>query len=134
MMDGNGDSMSGPLKDLERNLGLKNTILSHNSTLTPPATHKRGTQAIDMVLSSPELVILAVAFLAGKDSLGDHRVAIVNFQEDTVIRENLLKIIRPQARRLVCGLPEVRKKYLAILNKALHHHKVRKKLYDVQEV
>jgi hypothetical protein len=48
---------------MEMNLGLKNTILTHNKSREPPATHKRGSQMIDVILSSPEIVITGAAML-----------------------------------------------------------------------
>ena len=132
MMDANGDVTRGQLKGMEMNLGLKNTILTHNKSRDPPATHKRGSQMIDVILSSPEIVITGAAMLGGKDSLGDHRTLIVDFEEDSLIGENLLKIVRPEARRLVCGQPEVRRRYITALTTHLRRHKVLEKLLSVQ--
>jgi hypothetical protein len=113
MMDANGDVMRGQLKSMEMNLGLKNTILTHNKSREPPATHKRGSQMINVILSSPEIVITGAAMLGGKDSLGDHHTFVVDFEEDSLIGENLLKIVHLEARRLVCGQLDVRCHYSA---------------------
>jgi hypothetical protein len=97
MMDANGDVTSGPLKKFAIALGLQNSILSQYPNLPPPATHQRGSFTIDVIFNSPEIRIIKAAYLAGQDSLGDHRMAIVDFSDSTVLGENLLKAIRPQA-------------------------------------
>jgi hypothetical protein len=42
---------------------------------------------INIILSSPEIIIMGAAML--KDSLGDQCMLIVNFEEDSLIGENL---------------------------------------------
>jgi hypothetical protein len=107
---------------MEMNLGLRNTILTHNNSRDPLATHRRGSQ----------MVITGAAMLGGNDSLGDHHTLIVDFEEDSLIGENLLKIVHPETRRLVCGQPEVRHHYTAVLSKSFRRHKVLAKLLSIQ--
>ena len=132
MMDANGDVTSGPIHQMAIDLGLRDSILSHNPHPPFPATHRSGSHPIDIIMSSPEISVLNAAFLAGQDSLGDHRTAIVDFCDTSVLGENMLKIVRPQARRLVCGLPEVRKNYTDRLYSYLQRHRVLEKLHFVQ--
>jgi hypothetical protein len=132
MMDANGDVTSGPIKRFIMALGLQNSILSHYPDLPPPATHQRGSTTIDIILNSPEIKIVHAAFLAGQDSLGDHRMAMVDFSDSTVLGDNLLKAIRPQARRLAVGIPTAKRSYIAYVNKSFAHHKVLPRLYAIQ--
>jgi hypothetical protein len=132
MMDANGDVTADPIHQIATTLGLWDTILLHNPP-SFPATHRNGSCPIDIIMASLEISVLNAAFLAGQDSLGDHCTAIVDFCDTSVLGKNMLKIVRPQARCLVCRLPEVHKRYIDLLNSYLRQHQVLEKLHFVQE-
>ncbi len=132
MMDANDDVSTGAIRCLAEAVGLRDAILNHHPDLPPPATHRDGSKTIDVILASPELQVLQAAFLAGDKSPGDHRWGLVDIKYEVLIGEDLIKVVRPQARRLTCGLPAVKQAYNKRFLKLAKQHQLLPKLYQIQ--
>ena len=133
LMDANGDVTSGEIRAMLDALHLRDTILCHHPDLPAPATHQRGSQPIDIIAASPEIMILSATWLSGDKSPGDHRLGMVDIPWNNLLGEDLLRVVRPPARRLTCTLPHVQRKYIALLDAYLDRHQVLSKLRQVQE-
>jgi hypothetical protein len=90
-------------------------------------------KTIDIILASPELQVIQAAFLAGDDaSPGDHRWGMIDIKYEVLLGEDMVKVVRPQARCLTCGLPAVRKKYNKLFLTQATWHNLLPKLYQIQ--
>ena len=66
-------------------------------------------------------------------SIGDHRGIMIDIPEHMLLGDKLIKIKRPYARRLICGRPEVKEKYIKLLEKYCNNNELQEKLEWVQK-
>jgi hypothetical protein len=53
---------------------------------------------------------------------GDHRFAILDIKTDALVGDNILKVVRPVARRLSCSIPDAVRKYNQLLGEFATTH------------
>ena len=63
--------------------------------------------------------------------VGDHRGIIIDIPHQTLLGGNVLKIVRPNARRLNCNKPHVKKKYNDVLEIYCYKHRIQQKIYSL---
>jgi hypothetical protein len=84
---------------------------------------------IDGVYVTPNLPIYASTRLHFMPHLGDHRFAVLDVNSKALVGDNLLEVIRPQARRQSGNIPQVFSKYTHRLLAYMLQHKVLSKLH-----
>jgi hypothetical protein len=90
-----------------------------------------GKWPIDGVYVTPNLPIDASTWLQFQPHLGDHRFAILDINSKSLVGDDLLKVIRPQARRLSCNIPKAVSEYTKCLSEYMLRHKVLSKLHQL---
>jgi len=116
--------------------GQRGLIFMMEHTNQPPlSTFTRGTQMgrspIDGVWLSHGVPVQACSWTAFPDSPGDHRAVIVDFDITQVLGQPCLQVCRPPAHCLVCTLPAIRDRYMALLTAFLEKHQFLHKLYTL---
>ncbi len=136
-LDANEDVTNGSMQRLLTGdeLNMREVAISQHPDLAPPASFQRGdrvgTTPLDGVFATNDVPAFKAGWLAAFRSPGDHRVPYLEVDTKALLGESLVRIVRPQARRLTCRQPKVLRKYR---KKALLHmanHKVTTKLLTV---
>ena len=70
-----------------------------------------GSKTIDGIFTSPSLTIIKAGYLAFGEFPSNHRCLWIDFNTDSVLGFKPPKMFKPQARRLQCSLPKVKKKW-----------------------
>ena len=66
-------------------------------------------------------------------SIGDHQSIMIDIPEHMIVGNKLIKIKRPYARRLICGRPAVKDKYIKLLEKYCRENKLQEKIEWVRK-
>ena len=90
-----------------------------------------GKWPVDGVYVTPDLPIKASSWLSFQPHLGDHRFAVLDINSNALVGDDLLRIVRPQARRLSCSVPKAVLAYNQRLSEYMHRHKVLPKLHHL---
>ena len=99
MMDANENVTDGILAKRLKKLGLTEAV--HSQTPGPgPNTHIRGSQSIDGIWTTPEIVIRGASYLPFIKDLGNHRSTAMDVTIASLLGLDLPKIVRAKARRL----------------------------------
>ena len=77
-----------------------------------PATWFRGTKQIDGVFFTPDMDFCGARFIHFWSGMGDHNAVVVDIPHYYLLGEQLLKVIRLEARRLQLGLTGPKRWYL----------------------
>jgi hypothetical protein len=96
-------------------------------TLTPPATHCNGSQQIDYIFISPELIpsvrsSCILKFHSGYTS--DHRALVVDFHPEILFGKATTNIGKTPRRKLVSNNPRTMEKYIHHIRKAFQSNKI----------
>jgi hypothetical protein len=83
-----------------------------------------GQWLIDGVYVTPNLPIEASTWLSFTPHLGDHRFAVIDIDSKALVGNDLLKIVRPQARQLSCAIPATVLEYNNRLAEYMTRHSV----------
>ena len=129
MIDGNENMRTGALaKRLkQRDINMRDSIREKVGSLKFP-TWFRGQEQIDAIWVSDELKVESATMLPFFFSIGDHRGIMIDIPEHMLLGNKLIKIKRPYARRLICGRPEVRNKYVKLLERYCTKNKLQEKI------
>jgi hypothetical protein len=87
-----------------------------------------GKWPVDGVYVLPNLPVDASTWLQFQHHLGDLRFAVIDINSNALVGDALLKIVRPQARRLSCSIPDSVLAYNKHLSSHLLRHQVLPKL------
>jgi hypothetical protein len=136
-IDANENMTQGPFHDMFTGPDLQMREAVSHRHLDPcwqyTASYQKGDTLgkwpIDGVYVTPNLPIDASTWLNFMPHLGDHRFAVLDVNSKALVGDNLLKVIRPQARRLSCNIPRVVSAYTHRLSAYLLRHKVLSKLH-----
>jgi hypothetical protein len=90
-----------------------------------------GKWPIDGVYVTPNLPIKASTWLSFTPHLGDHRFAVIDVDSKALVGDDLLKIVRPQARQSSCAIPEAVSEYNNRLTEYMTRHSVLSKLHHL---
>jgi len=132
-------------KDLTR--GHMHQMLSRDGLLMREATRSRhphlpktgtfcrgdrvGRNPVDGCYLTPDLPEVLAGWIPTTEGPGDHRIPIVEFEEQVALGENMVRIVRPPARRLLCGTPKALAKYNSMVKDLMQQHKLLPKLHDI---
>ena len=132
LIDGNENMAGGPLARLLSDPELNMVDAIHQrSNLPGPATFVRGRRQIDGAWITPDIDINRACFLPFFFGVGDHRALLLDIPIYSILGGDIHKISRPTSRRLTCSNPEVRDKYIDILDVYCARHKIKEKLYSI---
>ena len=113
-------------------LGPKDAIGSKHPNVPQPATHQRGSRPIDGIFASPESQIERAGWLPPEESPGDHRAGCVDVKWTSLLGEDVLKVARPDARRLTCKFGSVKGKHRESLEEFVKQHRPLQKVMPLQ--
>lgn len=129
------ESINGPEKTNERfrDIGLIN-IMEHRIGTRLPLTHKGGTQAVDHMWGTSDVVDSVK--LAGYAPFGytgesDHRALIMDFDLKYVLDNDLDFLKQRQQRRLKMNAPTRVLKYIEYVRKSWDNHNLHKRIDDL---
>jgi hypothetical protein len=83
------------------------------------------------VYATPDLPFDAATWLQFMPHLGDHRFAVLDINMAALVGDSLIKIVRPEVRRLSCSIPSVVAAYNKGLDFHLQQHKMLPKLHQL---
>ena len=99
----------------------------------PPPTYQRGSDPIDGIFVSEELVPSKSGYLEFGEIPGDHRGIWIDIPNQSVLGYNMNDIPRHKARRLKLDDPRVVQKYLQILDKIFKQNQVFSRLKELKQ-
>ena len=123
MIDANENLYSGKLQKGLMKLGMRDLVRERSKTMGP-ATHFKGTDQIDGIFATQDVDCMGACFLPFWTGIGDHRPIIVDIPNQVLYGEQLLKIIKPNIRKLQCQKKSTREKYIKELKKLFSEHKI----------
>ena len=88
-----------------------------------------GSVQIDGAWATPDLPIERGTFLAFHKTPGDHRYVVLDIKWEILLGESVLKVERPQARRLTTGNPAAATKYRKLLKQHFVRHRLLPRLH-----
>jgi hypothetical protein len=94
-------------------------VTHHGWRNEEPHTYFRGTEPIDGVWHSHQLVITSTAQLSFHEGLGDHRSVLVNITTDLAIGKQEFRVVHPNAHRLSSGNELARLKHISHLEQQM---------------
>ena len=134
MMDANGPVCNGPIKQMFDDLLMREMLTTKHVSGRPPATYVRGSTIIDGIWCTPDIPTDKATWLAHDRSPGNHTSLLVDVPWQSLLGEDVLRVVRPDARRLNSQLPRVKAKYDQELERQLRIHRIKARLYLVQEL
>ena len=88
------------------------------------ATFFRGTDPIDGVWATPDVVVTGACVMPAGYGVGDHRLFVVDFLTSSLVSTTPPKIVRAAARRLNTKIGGAADKYSDDVERLTIHHKV----------
>jgi len=124
----------GKLSTLIATCNLTDPLARQHSTRPFPASHIRGTERIDFILTSPSLfssVLRSRCLPQYSVFNSDHRTYYVDFDASLLFSDPTYEISRPIARPLRVQDPRLVEKYCTILDSKLSYYKVYESLHKI---
>ena len=132
-LDANENLAKGPLSKAFAKIGLRDLV--HDRTNQPgPHTWFNGKHQIDGVFATVEIDCVGARFLPFWVGIGDHRALVVDIPQQILYGEQLLRIVRPQGRKLQCNKEEVKEKYLQNVKRQTQLHKIVDKIHRLTDI
>ncbi len=96
------------------------------------ATFIRGSKPIDGIWATPDLVVTHACVMPAGFGMGDHRLFMVDFQEESLIGKAPFRVKRFTSRRLNTKVSSgAVRKYLSQLEKNLEHHRLIERIEEL---
>ena len=136
MIDAN-DDLDGHNRftTMMEDLDMREVVRAKHPDLPRIPTFKRGDRTgsnqIDGVFATSDIRIDTGTWLAFHKFIGDHRTAVIDIPWKVLLGEDMLKIVRPQARRLSCNIPKAKNRYEQKFLEQAKDHKILPKLHAV---
>jgi hypothetical protein len=86
------------------------------------------------VFATVEIDCVGARFLPFWVGIGDHRALVVDIPQQILYGEQLLRIVRPQGRKLQCNKEEVKEKYLQNVKRQTQLHKIVDKIHRLTDI
>ena len=87
----------------------------------------RGQEQIDAIWVSDEIKIERATMLPFFFRIDDHQGIMIDIPEHILLGNKLIKIKRPYARRLICGRPALKEKYIKLLKSTVEKTKYKRR-------
>ena len=126
MLDANEDLNGGPLSRALDAIDMRDAVRARTGT-PGPATWFRGRNQIDGAFATQNVDCCGARFLPFWAGIGDHRAVVIDIPLQSLVGEQLLKVVRPPARRLQCTIERARRKYETILAQQFTIHRIHEK-------
>jgi hypothetical protein len=97
------------------------------------ATYFRGSHPIDAVWATSDLTVVGAPVMPCGYGIGDHRLFIVDFVTSSMVGDNPIRIVRPEARRLNTRIPKVTEKYVSKLEDLIRRHRLIERIGVINE-
>lgn len=137
-IDMNDDMTNSPMQRMlsSEGLDMREAALARYPDLPKTSTYMKpngtvGKRPLDGIWLTPDLPDAQSGWLSFPKSFDDHRTAIVDIDTKVLFGENVLKIVRPPARRLATNIPKALTQYQTHLSRHMSEHKVLQKLHEV---
>ncbi len=104
-------------------------ILQHTGTRTG-ATFFRGSKPINGLWASSNLEISNACVMPFGYRVGDHQAFILDITLESLVGENLTKIVWPVSRKLNSRLPQCGKAYINSFKSNIIRHRLLERLHD----
>jgi hypothetical protein len=130
-----GSGHDGSFATLMRTCGLRDPLTLQHPDQPPPSTYSRGTQRIDFILVSSNILSSVLrSGLPPFDSIffSDDRPSFVDFDATLLFKDSTSQLTPAKWRGLQLQDPRIVKKYYASLQKQLAYHKVPDKVAQLQ--
>jgi hypothetical protein len=104
-------------------------------TTPTPATHQRGSEKIDFILTSPRVAntITAASILALQDGyFSDHRSLLVDFDALALFGSATSTVAIPTTRRLTSTDPQAVNRYIQHMKKHISVHRIVEKVAELK--
>ena len=95
----------------ELKLNMKD-LTRESSRKYGPATWFRGTKWLDGVFVTPDVDYYGSRFIPYWSGMGYNEAAVVEIPHQSLFVQQVLKVVRQQARRIKCGLTGPERRYL----------------------
>lgn len=134
MMDANCHVLTGRLSRAlaHESIGLREITKDLLGELCPN-THGRGSQPIDGVWTTPDIVVTAIKWLPFSQSPGDHRACIFDVTMQSVLGTSEKRVVYPACRRLISSNPAAVAKYEATLREQFKIHRIEERMDRLEE-
>jgi hypothetical protein len=129
-------SHDGQLMTLIATCGLCDPLVRQHPDRPFPVSYFRGRNRIDYILATPRLqsAVLKTGSLPLYSLFqGDHRPYYIDLDAKIAFADNAFEISRPKGRGLQLKDPCIIAKYTEALNDQLAYHKLKEKIYTLQE-
>ena len=123
------DGTLGKMLGDREGLNLREVILDKTGVQTG-ATFFRGSQPIDGLWASSDLVISNACVMPFGYGVGDHRAFILDIPLESLIGINPVRIVRPASRRLNSRIPGCGKAYIKSLEGNIIRHRLIERLHE----
>ena len=127
MLDANEDLNRGPLQRKLRSELQMRDLIRERSNKAGPKTYFRGSTQIDGAFATPDVDCSGARFLPFWAGIGDHRAVVIDIPLQSLIGEQLLRVVRPPARRLQCSQEAGKRKYGQRLQQLFTEHRIPEK-------
>jgi hypothetical protein len=127
----------GKLATLVSTCGLVDPLALQHSTRPIPPSHIRGSERIDFILITPNLMpaVLSSGCLSSHAVFNsDHRAYFVDFDSHLLFSDPAYEIERPRYRQLRLHDPKLIQRYCNALHEQIEIHKVLHKIETLQKV
>ena len=129
MLDANDDMENGNLVRAIRSdqkLNMKD-LVRERACKDGPATCFCSTNQIDGAFDTPGVECCGARFLPFWYRIDNHRAVVVYIPHQYLLGDQVLKVVRPEVRRLQCGLKGPKRWYLQRCETIFKEHKVYRK-------
>ena len=128
MGDVNDDVIgNNPTTRSSQELNMRDVVADRHPKLAGvPTFHdgkRSGTKQVDIIAATPEIWASSATWLSIHNSPGDHLSAIVEIKWKVLVGKEVLRIARPEIRRLTTKIPKVTKKHVTHVEKQAREHK-----------
>ena len=120
---------------LERELnerGIRDIIQERYQT-KPPASHARGSQAIDGIFATENITMISGGYEPGKSEISDHRMIWADITLDSCLGIDRGEIVRPKGRKLQTNNPKKLKRFNREFERQIKIHKLVEKARDLEK-
>jgi hypothetical protein len=98
-----------------------------------PPTHNRGAVVIDAFFGTSGIKSAAAALLPSRVRVGDHRVFVVDFTSESIMGDDLPRVILATGHLLNCSSDWIKNNYIQMLIQLANRHLIFKKLLIIDQ-
>ncbi len=108
-------------------------VCQRTTGLSLPPTHNRGVVAIDTFFGTSGIKSAAAALLPSCVRVGDHRVFVVDLTSESIMGDDLPRVIPVTGCLLNCSLDRIKNNYIQTLTQLVNRHPIFKKVLIINQ-